>query len=231
VRALAIIPARGGSKRIPGKNIKSFEGVPIIAFAIGAARESGAFDEIMVSTDSEEIAEVAVRHGAAVPFLRSVQAADDHATTSEVLTEVLDRYAASDQRFELGCCIYPCNPFLTADKLRAARRAFEAGGFDCLFTAVRYGYPPQRAFRIEDGRMRLVSPENIDRRSQDLEPIFHDAAQYYWFRVDALRRSGRLWTDNTGVMELPESEVQDIDTPTDWALAELKYRMWAASRA
>jgi pseudaminic acid cytidylyltransferase len=231
VRALAIIPARGGSKRIPGKNIKPFDGVPIIAFAIRAARESGAFDEVMVSTDSDEIAEVAVSHGAAVPFMRSAQAADDHATTSEVLLEVLEHQAARDQRFDLGCCIYPCNPFLTGDKLCAARRAFEAGSFDCLFAAVRYGYPPQRAFRVEDGRMQLVSPENIDRRSQDLEPIFHDAAQFYWFRVDSLMRSGRLWTANTGVMELPESEVQDIDTPSDWALAELKYRMWAASRA
>jgi pseudaminic acid cytidylyltransferase len=231
VRAVAMIPARGGSKRIPGKNIKSFEGLPIIAFAIRAALESNCFHEVMVSTDSDEIANVARRFGASVPFKRSARASDDHATTATVLLEVSAEYAARGQGFDLGCCIYPCNPFLTPDKLRTARATLEREGFDCVFSAVRYGYPPQRAFVVEQQRMRLLHPEHIDRRSQDLAPILHDAAQFYWFRTESLRRNGRLWTDNTGVIELPEAEVQDIDTDADWQLAELKHRIWTATRS
>jgi pseudaminic acid cytidylyltransferase len=228
VSSIAIIPARGGSKRVPGKNIKSFEGVPIIAYAIRAARESGLFDVVMTSTDSDEIAQVARSHGADVPFMRSAASASDSATTVAALREVLDRYAQQGQAFERGCCIYPCNPFVTAERLQLARAKLEAEGCDCVLTAVRYSHPVQRSFVIERGRMRLLFPEQRDTRTQDLTPVLHDAAQLYFFRTDALLAHHTLWTDNTGVIEVPESEAQDIDTLADWSLAELKYRLWRA---
>jgi N-acylneuraminate cytidylyltransferase len=226
VRSIAIIPARGGSERIPGKNIKPFEGQPIIAYAIGAARESAEFDTIMVSTDSEEIASVARSYAAEVPFLRSAVNASSRATTVAVLLEVIDAYAQRGQHFELGCCIYPCNPFLTAEKISRAKRQLQSANLDCVLSAVRYGSAVQRAFLVEQDRMRLLFPEHRDTRSQDLPPAFHDAAQFYYFRVDALLTHKALLTENAGVIELPDAEVQDIDTPEDWARAEHKHRAW-----
>jgi pseudaminic acid cytidylyltransferase len=224
VNAIAIIPARGGSERIPGKNIKPLAGVPILAYPIGAALASQQFATVMVSTDSPAIADIARQYGAQVPFLRSTENSSSRATTVAVLLEVVARYAELGEHFELGCCLYPCNPFLTPEKLIEGRRKLHAGHFDSVISAVRYGHPVQRSFLLEHERIRWLFPEHRDTRSQDLPAVLHDAAQFYWYRTDALLTKQQLWTDNAGIIELPESEVQDIDTLEDWKMAELKYQ-------
>ena len=221
---LCIIPARGGSKRIPRKNIKDFLGKPIIAYSIAAARESGLFDEVMVSTDDEEIAGVARAYGAEVPFLRSQRASSDTAGTLEALVEVIDRYGERGSRPELVCCIYPAAPFVTSDLLREAYHLFTTRRFDCVFPVLRYGFPVQRSVTLDgDQRMRLRYPEHRATRSQDLEPTYHDTGMFYWFRPAPVLAAGTLWTSNTGCVEIAELAAQDIDTPADWQLAEFKF--------
>ncbi|AKD04889.1 pseudaminic acid cytidylyltransferase [Pontibacter korlensis] len=222
---LAIIPARGGSKRLPRKNIRPFLGKPIIAYSIEAALQSGLFDEVMVSTDDEEIAQVARKNGASVPFMRSEKAADDFATTAQVLEEVLGRYKDTGKEFEVACCLYPTAPFVTGKILREAYQKLEEGSFDTVFPVLRYSYPVWRSLRVEDGKASLNWPEHLHSRSQDLEPAFHDAGQFYWFGVERFLRQRRLFTDNSGAVELSELQAQDIDSETDWKLAELKYKL------
>lgn len=229
MRTIAIIPARGGSRRLPGKNIKLFRGQPVIAYAIAAAREHG-FDRIMTSTDSQEIADIARGFGTEVPFMRSERTAGDLAPTAEVLIEVLECYRERGEKFDLGCCIYPCNPFLTVDKLAQAKQTLERTRRDCVFAAVRYGHPVQRAFTIEQDCMSLLFPQHRDTRTQDLPVTLHDAAQFYWFSVPALLSERTLWTSNTSCIEVSELEAQDIDTADDWVLAELKYDRWKAGQ-
>jgi pseudaminic acid cytidylyltransferase len=226
MRRVAIIPARGGSKRIPRKNIRMFDGKPMIAYAIETALESGIFEEVMVSTDDEEIAAISSRYGAKIPFFRSGDNSNDTATTVSVLLEVLHTYSDKNMFFDFGCCIYPSNPFLTAKKLSQSLNMLEEEGFDTVISAVRYSSPVQRSFVLENGKMKMLFPENLNTRSQDLPPVFHDAAQFYWFRCDRLLEQQKLWTENTGILEIPETEVQDIDTLTDWDLAEVKFRLW-----
>ena len=226
MRRVAIIPARGGSKRIPRKNIRMFDGKPMIAYAIEAALESGIFEEVMVSTDDEEIAAISSRYGAKIPFFRSAENSNDSATTVSVLLEVLHSYTENNMFFDFGCCIYPSNPFLTSIKLRQSVELLEKEGFDTVISAVRYSSPVQRSFVLEKGKMKMLFPEYLNTRSQDLPPVFHDAAQFYWFRCDRLMEQKKLWTENTGIVEIPETEVQDIDTLTDWDLAEMKFRIW-----
>lgn len=225
MRRLAIIPARGGSKRIPGKNIRHFLGKPVMAYPIGAALKSGLFDEVMVSTDDEQIARVAREHGAAVPFMRSAASADDYATTAQVLEEVLEKYKAKGREFEFACCLYPTAPFVTADILGEAYTKLAEEGYDSVFPVLRYSYPIWRSLKVEDGRALMNWPEHLLSRSQDLPAAFHDAGQFYWFRVSEFLGSGKLFTANSGAIEISELEAQDIDTETDWQLAELKYRL------
>lgn len=221
---LAIIPARGGSKRIPRKNILPFAGKPIIEYAIQAALASGLFDEVMVSTDDQEIATIAKNAGAAVPFFRSDANSNDTATTVAVLLEVLNEYGKQQRFFSEACCIYPANPFLTTSKLKISLEKMINEDLDSVFSAVRYSYPVQRSFVVENGTMKMLFPEHLNTRSQDLPPVYHDAAQFYWFRPDLLQKTEKIWTNHTGIIELPETEVQDIDTAEDWILAELKYQ-------
>lgn len=222
--AIAIITARGGSKRIPKKNIKEFCGKPIIAYSIQAALDSGAFDEVMVSTDSEEIASVARRYGAKVPFLRSQKMSNDYATTAEVIHEVITMYKKLGKQFDLLCCIYPTAPFITAKKLKDAANMLLASNSDSLMPVVRFGFPPQRAVVIREGHLEYQYPEFSSMRSQDLEPVYHDCGQFYLCRVQAFLDCGNLITSKTMPLVLPEEEVQDIDNLTDWELAEVKYR-------
>lgn len=227
-RTLAIIPARGGSKRIPRKNVRLFRGKPIIGWSIAAARDSGLFDAVMVSTDDAEIATVAKGFGAGVPFLRSARTSDDYATTADVLLEVLNDYRARGQNFDLACCLYPTAPFVRAEDLVEGLRLLEDGGFDVAMPIARFDYPIWRSLkRDETGRITLNFPENLNARSQDLPPAFHDAGQWYWFRTAALERDHALMGPNTGAVVLPAARVQDIDTEDDWVLAELKHaRLW-----
>ncbi|WP_299759621.1 pseudaminic acid cytidylyltransferase [uncultured Pontibacter sp.] len=225
MRNIAIIPARGGSKRIPRKNIKGFLGKPVIAYSVEAALASGLFGEVMVSTDDEEIAQVAREHGASVPFMRSPKASDDYATTAQVLAEVLERYESAGREFDHACCIYPTAPFVTADILGVAYAKLTKGGFDSVFPVLRYSYPIWRSLKVEDGKAVMNWPEHLNSRSQDLTAAFHDAGQFYWFQAGKFLESGKIFTANSGVVELSELEAQDIDTETDWQLAELKYRL------
>ena len=225
MKALAIITARGGSKRIPGKNTREFCGRPLIAYSIEAALQSGVFDEVMVSTDDAHIAEVAAGFGAAVPFMRSERTSGDFATTADVLQEVIAEYAKRDITFTYGCCIYPTAPFITGARLREAFSRFETSDADTLLPVVRFSYPVQRSMVIRDGLAELAWPEFASTRSQDLEPHYHDAGQFYFFRTQAFLQNGALLTGRIQPMELPEREVQDIDTPEDLAIAEMKYRL------
>lgn len=223
---LCIIPARGGSKRIPRKNIRPFLGRPIIAYSIEAARESRLFSEIMVSTDDEEIAAVAQDHGASIPFFRSAATADDHATTVDVIAEVLAEYRSRGKVFDRVCCLYATAPFIRPSHLRAAANMLLEMNCDCIFPIVRYGFPVQRSVVLDKaGLVRMREPQHRHTRSQDLAPVFHDAGMFYFFRPAPVLTGETLWPENTRAMELPETEVHDIDTETDWRLAEMKYRL------
>ena len=223
---LAIIPARGGSKRIPRKNIKPFLGKPIIGYAIETALASGTFAEVMVTTDDDEIAEVARSFGAEVPFRRSPTASSDQATTLTALTEVLERYGERNRYFSEVCCIYATSPFVTTDLLHRGLRLLLEREFDSVFPVIRYGHPVQRGLELDtSGKMSLLSPEYVNVRSQDLTPTYHDAGMFYWFRPKPVHASGALWTKNSGCIPISELEAQDIDTEVDWKLAELKYQM------
>lgn len=224
-KSVAIITARGGSKRIPRKNIKDFLGKPIIAYSVCAALEAGCFDEVMVSTDDEEIAEVARKSGALVPFFRSAEMSNDFATTADVILEVLADYRKLGRDFELACCLYPTAPFISADKLRSGYHTLIEHDADSAFPVVRFGYPIQRAIKIENDFLQMIWPENMTARSQDLMPAYHDAGQFYWLNVERFAQSRQIFSARTVPIIVPESEVQDIDTEEDWKIAEMKYRI------
>jgi pseudaminic acid cytidylyltransferase len=221
---VAIIPARGGSKRIPKKNIKHFHGKPIIAYTIESALKSGLFSSVIVSTDDTEIAEIAKNHGAEVPFLRSKENADDFATTSSVLIEVLEQLALKGESFTTACCIYPTSPLIDSKDLKGAYEQFMRNKYDVLLSCVSYSFPIQRSFHLTDSNMvELNQPEAINQRSQDLIKNYHDAGAMYFFDVQKFNASKSLWAGNIGAFELSELKVQDIDTLEDWKMAELKY--------
>lgn len=221
---LCIIPARGGSKRIPRKNIRPFLGKPIISYSIEVALASQLFDEVMVSTEDEEIAEIALKYGAKVPFFRSEYNAGDFATTVEVVMEVLDGYGRS--KFDTVCCIYSCAPFVTIDLLKQAETKLHEEKLDSVFPIIAYGHPIQRALLLnEKGHVFPVAPEYISTRSQDLEKRYRDAGQFYFGDVNALFEKKKMWTDNSGGIEIDEMAAHDIDTDADWMMAELKYKL------
>ncbi|HOM01300.1 MAG TPA: pseudaminic acid cytidylyltransferase [Acetivibrio sp.] len=226
-KSIAIIPARGGSKRIPKKNIKDFCGKPIIAYSIGAALESGVFEEVMVSTDSEEIAEIAKKYGARVPFFRSSQMADDYATTAQVVMEVLEEYKKLGREFDYVFCLYPTAPFTTPELIRDAVKIMDTYKPDEVIAVVEFSYPPQRCYSMdENGFISYKYKEYIDTRSQDLEKLYHDAGQFYIYNVKPFyMRNGRI---EDGIMPiiLSPMSVQDIDTEEDWLIAEAKYKLW-----
>ena len=226
LKNIAIIPARGGSKRIPGKNIKDFLGKPIIAYSIKVAIDSKLFDEVMVSTDDQEIAGVATKYGAKVPFFRSTETANDHATLADVLLEVLDEYEIKQQDFDNICCILPTAPFITSQRLKEAFGLLNSKDYLSIFPALEFFYPIQRSLiKNEDGSVKMACPEHLNTRSQDLKKHYHDSGQFYWIRKSALRKEKALITSNSGIIELSQLEVQDIDTLDDWKNAEIKYQI------
>ncbi len=222
---IAIIPARGGSKRIPKKNIKNFLGKPIIAYSIEAAIESKLFDEVMVSTDDEEIGDIALSYGANVPFLRSNETSNDHSSTFQVLEEVLNEYKKIGRSFDNVCCIYPCAPFITNERLKLAYDIMISNEFDSVVPLVEIGFPIQRAFQLESQRISFFYPEFALTRSQDLKKSYHDAGQFYWIKANSLVDQKSIITNNTGSIVLSELHAQDIDNESDWILAELKYKV------
>ena len=223
-KKLAIITARGGSKRIPRKNTKDFCGKPILCYSIEAAKNAGVFDEIMVSTEDEEIARLARSAGASVPFFRSARNAGDYASTDDVILEVLKSYEAMGQSFEAFCCLYPTAPFLSGERLRSAMALLEET--DSVMPVGPFSYPPQRGLILDkNGYVRRQFPEYANARSQDLPKIYHDCGQFYACRTEAFLKAGTTDVERLLPLVLTEMEVQDIDTPQDWAIAEMKYRM------
>lgn len=223
---VAVITARGGSKRIPKKNIKEFCGKPIIAYAIQAAIASNIFDEVMVSTDSEEIAKIARDYGAVVPFMRSEKNADDYATTEDVIMEVVNQYKERGKAYAYVCCLYPTTPFITSSILKEAVKIMVQENPAVVIPVVQFSYPPQRCFVIdENGYARFKYPEYVKTRSQDLEKQYHDAGQFYIYHVEKLFAHNGIIEDDFKPIILPEMCVQDIDTLDDWKMAEMKYRL------
>jgi len=222
MRNIAIIPARGGSKRIPRKNVKEFLGMPIIAYSIKACLESGIFDEVMVSTDDTEIAEIAAKYGAKVPFMRSAATADDYAPLSAVIDEVIANYRAAGQEYDYFCCMLSTAPFVKPEDIIGAYETLKGSDFDTIRPVVRFDYPIQRAFRMApDGCVTFFNPEYAGTRSQDLEPAFHDAGLFYMGKFskglhDDERRAGFV---------ISSDKCQDIDTEEDWRIAEMKFKL------
>ncbi len=216
---LCIIPARGGSKRIPKKNIKEFLGKPIIAYSIETALESDLFSEVMVSTDDKEIAEIAKKFGAKVPFFRSNETSNDFAPLKDVVAEVLEYYKSTEQNFDDVCCILPTAPFVTKTMFKKAQQLKQSTNYDSIRPIVRFSYPIQRALRFFiEGKVEMFNPKHALTRSQDLEEAYHDAGMFYWcsFKLG-------LGGENRGAIVISENEAQDIDTIEDWKMAEFKY--------
>jgi pseudaminic acid cytidylyltransferase len=225
MKTLCIIPARGGSKRIPKKNIKLFLGQPILKYSIDAAVQSKIFDEVMVSTDDDEIAEVAINIGATVPFKRSLESSGDYATTFEVILEVVNNYSKKlNVNFDRICCIYPCAPFISSEKLINSYNLFVENKFDSVLPIVSFAFPIQRSLILdESGGINFSNPQFSLTRSQDLPKHYHDAGQFYWIDKVKCFENRSIITNNTGAIVVSELECQDIDNETDWKMAELKY--------
>jgi pseudaminic acid cytidylyltransferase len=222
---LVIIPARGGSKRIPRKNIKLFCGKPMIAWSIVTALQSGCFDKVVVSTDDVEIAEVARQCGAQVPFIRPAELSDDHTGTTVVVAHAIDWFAAQGQAPAQVCCLYATAPFVSADDLRRGLAKLIETGSDYVFPVTSYAFPIQRAIRITDqGRVAMFNPEHFNTRSQDLEEAYHDAGQFYWGRATAWLTGKIIFGPHSAAIQLPRWRVQDIDTVEDWQMAEYLFR-------
>lgn len=221
---LAIIPARGGSKRIPRKNIRDFLGKPIINYSIEAALGSGVFQEVMVSTDDDEIAEVALKAGAKVPFMRSKETATDFSTTVEVIKEVLDSYDKTGLKFDNFCILFPTAPFVTAHRLKMAYDILMSSGADSILPITEFSYPIFRSLKIDNSLVQFNWPEYVNSRSQDLTPTYHDCGQFLMMQISKFLGKDKVITDFTVPIIIPSSETQDIDNEDDWNLAELKYR-------
>ncbi len=222
MRNLCIIPARGGSKRIPRKNIKPFLGKPIIAYSIEAALNAGIFDEIMVSTDDAEIASIAKQYGADVPFFRSEKTANDYATLADVIKEVIEEFGVRGQLFDNVCCILATSPMVQSSDLITGLDKLKNSRFTTIVPIVEFSYPILRSFRMnDDGEINYNWPEHAKTRSQDLAPSYHDSGTFYWYKIQP-------WIEGTvirGAVVVGEETVQDIDTDHDWDIAELKYRL------
>ena len=222
MKNLCIIPARGGSKRIPRKNVKLFLGKPMLAYSIEAALKSCLFDEVMVSTDDEEIADVASRYGAKVPFMRSAETASDYATTADVLKEVINKYKMQGREFDNFCCFYATAPMVQSKDVVAAFERLQQSDFTCVYPVVQFSYPIWRCLDLaEDGTMKRHWPEYENSRSQDLPKEFHDTGTFYWYKTKEYL-AGNI---KVGGIEVNEITIQDIDTETDWRLAEMKYKL------
>lgn len=222
MKNLCIIPARGGSKRIPRKNIKEFLGKPIIAYSIETALETGLFDELMVSTDDVEIAEVAKQYGAKVPFMRSAETANDFAITADVLREVVGKYQSLGQDFDNFCCVYATAPLICPKDIQAAFQLLQQSNFTTVYPVVEFSYTIWRCLDMaEDGSMKRHWPEFENSRSQDLPKEYHDTGTFYWYKTKEWL-AGNI---KIGGIVVNETSIQDIDTETDWKLAEMKYKL------
>ena len=218
---IAVIPARGGSKRIPKKNIKDFCGKPMISYSIEAALNSNIFNEVIVSTDSKEIAQVAIEHGAKVPFMRPADISDDYASTGDVMSHAISWAKSNYSVLTSACCIYATAPFITKEDLLKAFKIFEQNDWFYVFSATSYPFPIQRAIRRKNsGGIEMFQPNHFSTRSQDLEKSYHDAGQFYFGTVDAWLQKEQIFQKNSEIIVLPRWRVQDIDEKEDWIFAE-----------
>ena len=223
--AVAVIPARGGSKRIPRKNIRDFLGKPILAYSIAAARDCGLFQKVLVSTDDEEIAAVARQWGAETPFVRPPELADDHTGTNAVVAHALRWLKEHRQPAELACCIYATAPLVQPAALIEGHRLLSEQGKSFAFSVTQFEFPIQRALRMHaDGSVEAIQPQFAATRSQDLEHAWHDAGQFYWGRAEAFLSGAPVYAKTSVGVPIPRYRVQDIDTFDDWQRAELMYR-------
>ncbi|WP_404398613.1 pseudaminic acid cytidylyltransferase [Idiomarina loihiensis] len=222
---IAVIPARGGSKRIPRKNIKTFCGKPMIARTIEAAMASGCFDAVVVSTDDDEIADVARHYGADVPFKRPDNLADDHTPTIPVIKHAVQWYEEHVNPVDFVCCLYATAPFLDAKDIQRGLSLLQESDADYAFSVTSYAFPIQRALRLSDeGRVSMFQPEHFTTRSQDLTEAWHDAGQFYWGTSRAWTAEKPLFSEQSTGVPLPRHRVQDIDTPEDWTRAEWLFK-------
>jgi pseudaminic acid cytidylyltransferase len=221
---VALIPARGGSKRIPHKNIKSFAGKPIIHYSIGAAKSSGLFERVIVSTDSESIAEVARAAGAETPFVRPAEFSNDFATTASVMLHGLQWMENAGMDVKYLCCIYATAPFVRASDLRKGYELVTSGKVDGAFSVTSFPFTPFRALKLGDaGKLEMIWPQYELTRSNDLPEAFHDAGQFYWVETGNFLKEQKVWPKRSMPVILPRYLVQDIDTLEDWENAEMKY--------
>lgn len=228
---LAIIPARGGSKRIPRKNIKLFCGKPMIAWSIDAALQSACFDRVIVSTDDEEIADIGRKWGATVPFMRPVELSDDHTGTIPVIRHAIEWFGAQGNSVEQACCLYATAPFIRSDDIRRGLEVLANNACDYAFAVTSYGFPIQRAIRLTpQGRVEMFSPEYFNARSQDLEEAYHDAGQFYWGKAEAWLDGKPIFSHAAAPVILPRYRVQDIDTQEDWERAEWMFKALQAEQ-
>lgn len=223
-RNICVIPARGGSKRLPGKNIKEFFGKPVVGYAIQCAQECQLFDQIIVSTDSIEIAEIAKAYGADVPFLRSREASDDHATTMEVLGEVVEMLDERGDDFQNLLCLYPVTPLVQPGSLIQGFTLLQGRADGVVFPVLEYKHPIWRALEIENGMGRHIWGDKVNDRTQDLGPTFHDAGQWYWMRLSSIRQGLPMSALNLVPIPTSEALAQDVDTIEDWEILEMKYQ-------
>lgn len=221
---VAIITARGGSKRIPRKNIRSFYGKPVIAYAIHTALESELFDEVMVSTDDEEIAEISKKFGAKIPFMRSSETSNDFAGTLDVLKEVIGNYSKRGINFDELCCIYPVSPLIQKESLIQGFNILKNPDVNFVIPVCKYSTPIQRSLKIENGKLLMADELSLNIRSQDLEVRYFDVGQFYIAKVEQLLKSKSLFTNNTAAYEVNEFHVQDVDNEEDWKMLEFKYQ-------
>lgn len=222
---IAIIPARGGSKRIPRKNIKEFNGRPMIAYSINAAKECGIFERVIVSTDDEEIADVALKFGAEVPFLRPEYLSDDYTGTTAVIRHAIEWIEKTESKIKAACCIYATAPFITANDLKEGLRILTENNSEYAFSVTNYAFPIQRALKISpDSKISMFNPEQFAIRSQDLEEAWHDAGQFYWGTKDAWLKEKIIFASHSSPIKLPRERVQDIDNIEDWKIAELMFK-------
>ncbi len=222
---IAIIPARGGSKRIPRKNIKEFCGKPILAYSIEAALKTKLFDEVMVSTDDAEIAEIAKKYGATVPFLRSDETSNDFAILKDVLNEVLSEYQKIGKAFDEVCCILPTAPLIESNDILQSHDILIKESCVSVIPVVKYSYTIFRSLKIENGKLVMNWPENYSKRSQDLPEAYHDAGLFYWYNKKYFEEENPGFGENACPYILDEEKVQDIDTVDDWKMAEIKYKI------
>ena len=223
---LCVIPARGESKRIPRKNIKDFFGQPMIAYSIKAALKSNFFDQVIVSTDDAEIAEVAKYFGASVPFVRPNELANDYTGTVPVVKHAIEWFDDQGQSPSEVCCLYATAPFVRAGTIKRAYEQMQSTQADYCFTVTSFAFPIQRALKVTaKNRIEMFYPEHLETRSQDLKESYHDAGQFYWGKAEAFKQQNPLFSKSATPYILPRHLVQDVDTPEDWKRAELMYQV------